>query len=352
MNSATSGEGNGAAKKESKKPKYSRFTQQELPACKPLLTPAVAISTFFLIGIIFIPIGVACLLASNSVVEVGKRYDDACLSGLTQAERAAVLYNQETTPIPACSQIITIDKKMTAPVYVYYQLTNYYQNHRRYVKSRDDSQLRGDTVTDLSSCAPEEYLGGNQSYPILPCGLVAWSYFNDSYTLTLDGTALAVNETNISWKSDRTAKFGSELPQNFNTIAALRGGGVLNSSVGLNADEHLIVWMRTAALPTFRKLWGRIETDIPAGSKLTMDIKNRYNTYPFDGEKHLVLSTTSWLGGKNPFLGVAFITVGGLCFVLALLFLGLHLANPRPLGDTSYLSWNRKAMAAGTAGHN
>lgn len=28
-------------------------------------------------------------------------------------------------------------------VYVYYGLSNFYQNHRRYVKSRDDSQLNG-----------------------------------------------------------------------------------------------------------------------------------------------------------------------------------------------------------------
>ena len=24
-------------------------------------------------------------------------------------------------------------------------------------------------------------------------------------------------------------------------------------------DEHFIVWMRTSGLPTFRKLWGRID---------------------------------------------------------------------------------------------
>ena len=33
-------------------------------------------------------------------------------------------------------------------------------------------------------------------------------------------------------------------------------------------DEHFIVWMRTAGLPSFRKLYGRIDTDLPAGTKL------------------------------------------------------------------------------------
>jgi hypothetical protein len=27
-------------------------------------------------------------------------------------------------------------------------------------------------------------------------------------------------------------------------------------------DEHFIVWMRTAGLPNFRKLWGRIDNGL------------------------------------------------------------------------------------------
>ena len=38
---------------------------------------------------------------------------------------------------------VTVPEKMKAPVYVYYELDNFYQNHRRYVKSRSDSQLSG-----------------------------------------------------------------------------------------------------------------------------------------------------------------------------------------------------------------
>lgn len=61
---------------------------------------------------------------------------------------------------------------------VYYGLTNFYQNHRRYVKSRDDNQLHGADVkkSGLSSdCSPYT---GNDSYAYAPCGAIANSMFN------------------------------------------------------------------------------------------------------------------------------------------------------------------------------
>ena len=104
-------------------------------------------------------------------------------------------------------------------------------------------------------------------------------------------------------------------------------------------NEHFIVWMRVAALPTFRKLYGRIEKDLKKGDKITVQVHNRFNVAAFKGKKSLVLSTTSFLGGKNPFLGIAYITVGFVCIALAAAFALKSAFQPRATGDTQYLQW-------------
>jgi hypothetical protein len=78
--------------------------------------------------------------------------------------------------------------------------------------------------------------------------------------------------------------------------------------------------MRTAGLPNFRKLWGKITEDLPVGN-YTVDIVNKYDVNGFDGNKSFVLSTTNALGGKNYFLAVCYIVVGSLCLVFAIIFL-------------------------------
>lgn len=37
-------------------------------------------------------------------------------------------------------------------------------------------------------------------------------------------------------------------------------------------DEHFVVWMRTAALPTFRNLYGRIEHDLVAPAEVRFNV--------------------------------------------------------------------------------
>lgn len=87
--------------------------------------------------------------------------------------------------------------------------------------------------------------------------------------------------------------------------------------------------MRTSALPTFRKLYGRIEEDLDADDIISVNLLNNYNTYSFSGSKKLVLSTSSWLGGHNDFLGIAYVSVGTSFIFIASVFMLFHVKNPR-----------------------
>ena len=96
-----------------------------------------------------------------------------------------------------------------------------------------------------------------------------------SFTDTFRFTNFTINRRDISWPTDRQVRFsslnitedllqGTVKPPNWPTDLSQLEGGLQN--------EALIVWFRVSALPWFRKLYGRIETNIPAGT-YTVDVE-------------------------------------------------------------------------------
>jgi len=98
--------------------------------------------------------------------------------------------------------------------------------------------------------------------------------------------------------------------------------------------------MRTAALSNFRKLWGRINETLEEGT-YTIYIMNSisknfgvlkflidYDVSQFSGKKAVVLSTTNAFGGKNMFLAVAYLVVGSVCMLIALMFSVKKMMSP------------------------
>lgn len=78
-----------------------------------------------------------------------------------------------------CSIQFSIPMQLKAPIYLYYRLTNFYQNHRKYVKSLNYNQLHGDSISEgeaTSSCSPMAVSPDGKIY--YPCGLIANSMFN------------------------------------------------------------------------------------------------------------------------------------------------------------------------------
>ena len=73
-------------------------------------------------------------------------------------------------------------------------------------------------------------------------------------------------------------------------------------------------------------------------------VKCRHSAADFILLQSLILSNESWVGGKNTFLGVAYLVVALLSLLAGItffVFYGLGLATRRKFADYSYLSWNR-----------
>lgn len=296
--------------------KASRFKQQKLPAWRPVPTIMSTTITFVAFGVIFIVIGVVVLIYSGKVVEIETRYDNISDCQIDQD----------------CYVKIEVTKKMEQPVMVYYQLNNFYQNHRRYVKSKSDNQLNGDyqTLNEIKNsddCSPVETnadmgkkisVSGKelvQSDVAIPCGLIAKSLFNDTFSLyNSDKTQeIEIDQKDIAWEADKKLKYkNTEKPPEGKTWEDIQWIDM--------TDEHFMVWMRPAGLPDFRKLWGRVRKDLEPGTYY-MKVNNRYDVKAFSGEKYLVLSTVNAFGGKNAFLGISYVVVGGICILLAIVFL-------------------------------
>jgi hypothetical protein len=354
----------------------------------------------------------------------------------------------------SCSVTFTLTQDITSPLNLYYQLTNFYQNHRRYVviirrlgskkkmkyyelthnintyhsyvKSRSDDQCGGKYVAPLStalqtSCDPDASWLANVTAPngtnklaYYPCGLIATSFFNDRIDLAGGPTGSSVDETNIAWPVDLQYKFLNPNPQATNkwneflylwqtydqmscyhNVTGVRGscytwndlipgtfgkgcakcpefytpkseGGIpppggwqafdphattipQTAPFGVR-DEHFVVWMRTAGLPTFRKLYGVVKpasgTTFKKGDTLTFNIVPNFEVGSFGGTKSLVLSTATPIGGKSDVMAIAYLVVGSLCAALGIAFLIKHIVAPRKLGDTSNIVWRQGAKTA------
>lgn len=97
------------------------------------------------------------------------------------------------TTTKQCSIQFQVPKVMNAPVYIYYRLTNFYQNNRKYVKSFDLKQLNGEALLDVATeCDPlgkvtlpvdvmenNEIVKSSTGAVYYPCGLIANSLFSD-----------------------------------------------------------------------------------------------------------------------------------------------------------------------------
>ena len=208
-------------------PRNSNFKQQTMKAYKPVPTVKSAAIIFTVLGIIFIIVGSVLLYYSLKIKEHKEQYDNK-----------GECKDTEDGESKNCTVEFDVNEDMDGPVFFYYQLDNFYQNHRRYVKSKSSDQLKGNKISQSSAeldCDPVVYMDDlgftadtlnkiSQKYGLneewtedeakdknkiaYPCGKIAQTFFNDTFEMyDGDGKKVKIEEDDISWKSDRDNKF-------------------------------------------------------------------------------------------------------------------------------------------------
>ncbi|ORX84228.1 Lem3/Cdc50 [Anaeromyces robustus] len=344
------------------RPADTAFKQQKLKSWQPLLTPKNVIPIFLIIGILFLPIGIALYLSSESVKEIVLDYTN-CSKGVAPPVPIQRWTYDEANKI--CTVYFKIFEVYEKPVYLYYRLTNFYQNHRDYTKSYSPEQLKAGTIYTNkgeieSKCSPLDFdkKTGKQYYP---CGLIANSFFSDTFSPlnkyddndVSTGEQYIFTESGISWSSDRDKYKNIDVnsltddqlnslipPKNWQKDFPQYKNGYTRENFPKLADmERFQVWMRVAGLPNFRKLYGQNKIQNLYTGLYSIEIYDVYDVDGFGGTKSVIISNVSAFGGKNPFLGIGYIIIGGISLLLGIIFLIKNMINPRKLGDTNYLSY-------------
>lgn len=381
---------NGSGKKPYvlQRPANTALQQQRLKAWHPILTHAAVIPMLFGAGILFAILGAVMYWSALQINEFTIQYSSCSEEAPTDtpANIPSKYYEYRFKDVSAPSQVpqwrkreipvkpgnqrrfncwlyFTVPAQMDSSVFFYYKLTNFYQNHRRYLKSVDYEQLLNKKRTPKQlqdmTCKPLGWDHDNHDLAVYPCGLIANSVFNDTFghlqpidNMNRDhGMPYIMSEKNIVWSKEwQHYRSPTYDPKTIIPPPYWRGseGGPFSYPNGYNAsnvfdptkNEHFQVWMQTAAFPTFRKLYQRNDSTPLIPGRYALLIDDNYPVTMFGGTKSIVLSEANWIGGRNLFTGLIQIAIAALSFAIGIALLTKQLITPRRVGDPRYLSWN------------
>ncbi|XP_057707490.1 transmembrane protein 30C [Corythoichthys intestinalis] len=322
-----------------RRPDNSAFKQQRLPAWSPMLTANTVLPFFYFMALICLLLGIWLLLTVQSVQEIRVDYTDNgrcafCHDMRKNASNAAV--------ICTCELHFQVSRTLKGDVFFYYGLQNFHQNLRRYMDSRDDAQMVGrkkNLKKPSSYCKP--FSTNDKGLPIAPCGAVANSIFNDTFKFHYLGSGNSKYEVpllrkGISWYTDKNVKYRNPRVENLSLTEVFEGTAPppywqkpayeldkMDPNNNGFINEDLIVWMREAAFPNFKKLYGILQradkpfqNGLPKGN-YSVTITYNFPVQYFQGRKQVVLTTLNWFGGPNQFLPIAYLITSCLILVTA-----------------------------------
>ncbi|KAL6737418.1 hypothetical protein Aduo_011062 [Ancylostoma duodenale] len=328
-------------------PKESAWRQQRLPSYRPVITARNSLPFTVALGAIFIAIGIALRFAAESSMELVIKYTNCTTSSGNATEDMEVFSYPDGTA--QCHLNFAITDNFTGDIKFYYGLREFYQNNRLYVGSRNDVQLLG-KLDQVSGCKPLDRVP-NTNFTYAPCGFVANSMFNDSFQLLFNGVhggnvVVPFTTRDMVPERVRKRKFRNPKPKENETLCdafanttrppwwqtdvCKLGANVQGVGVGFE-NIDLMIWMQTAALPNFRKLYRILDREVDGfrdglpNGMYTLVINYNYPATWKGAEKSFVIARESWMGPRKDFLVFTYIAVGVFLLLVSILFLGIHI---------------------------
>lgn len=326
----------------------NKFQQMNFDGQKTKFSRLQAFTVFVSATCALVPAGLGLIIVTTDIVRQELRYDNLEGCDLTRNPAGTI-----------CLVKMVIDQDMQAPLHFHYRLNSFYQNHRSYVISRDEKQLRGadDPEKELPNCEPLSEWEDDMQAPfftptfihanstknntnmsnnatnvssgvsklkkLFPCGLIAQSWFNDMFGACYTSQNETFcdplekenwNKQNIVYEWDKKYKFLEREPRSNET----RRNYFLGYQMPSLQDEDFIGWMRVAPKDSFSKFYRNIlNQSLKAGDTLTFVIQNNFPSQAWEGQKAIVISTASMFGGKTNALGQLYVTVGCMSAVFA-----------------------------------
>lgn len=368
-------------KVKSRRPLDTKFSQQRLESWNPVPSPKNVFLLYLLIAAVFVIVGGCLLSVASKVSEITIYYQD-CKDKAPQGDvwedmpsdhykmlftkdksfDVKPLWNYVPDPDDEDDESGTCQLRFTTPqdipknVYVNYLIENFAANHRRYVLSFDEDQIRGkaSSRSELQdkvgiNCKILGHNGKGKLY--YPCGLIANSMFNDTFPFELtnvedSSSNYPLSNTNINWHTDRSRfkktkyNYTEIVPPPFWQRKFPDGYNETNVP-NIQEWEEFQNWMRPAALQKFAKLIRRNSNDsLPAGT-YQIDIGLHWPVTEYNGKKAVYITHGSSIGSRNYFLGIVYLIGGCICVAFALVLLGFWMISGRKFADPTKLSWNQ-----------
>ncbi|KAI6206713.1 hypothetical protein M3Y94_00943600 [Aphelenchoides besseyi] len=322
------------------KPRDVAWIQQELSAYRPLYTFRCAIPLVSILSFCCLAISIAFYKSSLKGFELEVDYTDC--------EKQICDYELKLPEIQG-------------QVLFFYGMRGFHQNMRKYQQSRNDRQLARH-LRETDECYPFQCLDtegkpstckGDQKVPIVPCGAVANSIFNDTFKLfyhngppELPIREVPLTTAGLLHPSFRSQKYRN--PKKCTDENSFCGSNCTAKCPGFESTAKppwwpkpiaeigdvdtgwalenfdFIQWMETSALPNFRKIWRRLNqqsgspfaSGLPA-SNYTLRIVYNYPVRGYSARKLFVIQSDGPLGPKAEFQIFAFFCVGFFLLVFS-----------------------------------